>query len=120
MAGTTTAGSALDLVLPAPPVPTVAVASTKAHFPVRRVLCVGRNYAAHVREMGRDPDREPPFFFFKPADAVVDDSATIPYAPETSNLHYEIELVVALGKPASTFLSSTRSTMSMATWSALT
>ena len=61
-----------ELVLPALPLPTVAVAGTRAHFPVRRILCVGRNYAAHAREMGRDPDREPPFFFLKPADTVVD------------------------------------------------
>ncbi len=87
-----------DLVLPAPPLPTVAVAGTAARFPVRRILCVGRNYAAHAREMGRDPDREPPFFFLKPADTVVDNGATVPYPPETENLHYEIELVVAIGK----------------------
>lgn len=64
---------------------------------MRRIFCVGRNYAAHAREMGRDPDREPPFFFLKPADAVVDHEAAIPYPPETANLHYEIELVVAIG-----------------------
>lgn len=87
-----------DLVLPAPPLPTVAVAGTQARFPVRRIICVGRNYAAHAREMGRDPDREPPFFFLKPADTVVDDGATVPYPPETENFQYEIELVVAIGK----------------------
>jgi fumarylpyruvate hydrolase len=59
---------------------------------------VGRNYAAHAREMGKDPDREPPFFFQKPSDAVVDDGATIAYPPETENFHYEIELVVAIAK----------------------
>lgn len=91
------AQTAPDLVIPAQPVPTVAVAGTRARFPVRRIFCVGRNYAAHAREMGRDPDREPPFFFLKPADAVVDDGATVPYPPETSNLHYEIELVIAIG-----------------------
>jgi fumarylpyruvate hydrolase len=85
-------------VIPPPPVPSVAVAGTNARFPVRRIICVGRNYAAHAREMGRDPDREPPFFFLKPADTVVDDGATVPYPPETSNFHYEIELVVAIGK----------------------
>ena len=90
-----------DLVLPAPPLPTVAVAGTWARFPVRRIICVGRNYAAHAREMGRDPDREPPFFFLKPADTVVDDGATVPYPPETENFHYEIELVVAIGKAGS-------------------
>ena len=67
-------------------------------FPVRRIYCVGRNYAAHAREMGSDPDREPPFFFMKPADAIVPDGATIPYPPKTKNLHHEIELVAAIGK----------------------
>jgi fumarylpyruvate hydrolase len=76
----------------------VAVAGSQARFPVRRILCVGRNYAAHAREMGRDPDREPPFFFLKPADTVVDDGSSVPYPPETANFHYEIELVVAIGK----------------------
>jgi fumarylpyruvate hydrolase len=87
-----------ELVFPAMSVPSVAVVGTTARFPVRRIFCVGRNYAAHAREMGRDPDREPPFFFMKPADAVVDDGATVPYPPETSNFHYEIELVVAIGR----------------------
>lgn len=86
-----------DYVLPPPPVPSVAVANSAARFPVRRIFCVGRNYAAHAREMGRDPDREPPFFFLKPADTVVDDGATIPYPPETQNFQYEIELIVAIG-----------------------
>ncbi|WP_121631688.1 fumarylacetoacetate hydrolase family protein [Tropicibacter alexandrii] len=76
----------------------VAVANHAARWPVRRIFCVGRNYAAHAREMGRDPDREPPFFFTKPADAVVDDGQTIPYPPETENLHYEAEMIVAIGK----------------------
>ena len=80
--GTAAAGTAApELVLPAPALPTVAVAGTSARFPVRRIFCVGRNYAAHAREMGRDPDREPPFFFLKPADTVVDDGATVPYPP---------------------------------------
>lgn len=65
-------------------------------FPIRRVFCVGRNYAAHAREMGKDPDREPPFFFMKPADAVVDATGVIPFPPLTSAFHHEIELVVAL------------------------
>ena len=85
------------LVLSPPPVPTVAVAGSALRFPVRRIFCVGRNYAAHAREMGRDPDRELPFFFTKPADAVVDSGATVPYPPETADLHHEIELVVAIG-----------------------
>jgi fumarylpyruvate hydrolase len=80
----------------------VPVAGSNDTFPVRRVYCVGRNYAAHAREMGFDPDREPPFFFCKPADAVmpVADGATLelPYPSETANYHYEIELVAAIGK----------------------
>jgi fumarylpyruvate hydrolase len=87
-----------DFVIPPPPVSSVAVAGTKARFPVRRIICVGRNYAAHAREMGRDPDREPPFFFLKPADTVVDNDATVPYPPQTNNFHYEIELIVSIGK----------------------
>lgn len=86
-----------DFVIPAPAQPSVAVAGSAARFPVRRIFCVGRNYAAHAREMGRDPDREPPFFFTKPADAVVDDGATIAYPPETENFHFEGELVAAIG-----------------------
>lgn len=86
-------------VIPPPPQASVAVQDSDDRFPVRRIFCVGRNYAAHAREMGRDPDREPPFFFTKPADAVVDDGVTVPYPPETENLHYEIELVVAIGRP---------------------
>jgi 2-keto-4-pentenoate hydratase/2-oxohepta-3-ene-1,7-dioic acid hydratase in catechol pathway len=81
-----------------PTPPTVAVAGEPGRFPVRRIFCVGRNYAAHAREMGKNPDREPPFFFTKPADAVVDSGATLPYPPETSNFQYEIELVVAIGR----------------------
>jgi fumarylpyruvate hydrolase len=79
-------------------IPTVAVAGETARFPVRRIFCVGRNYAAHAREMGKDPEREPPFFFTKPADTVMDDGATVPYPPETKDFHYEIELVVAIGR----------------------
>jgi fumarylpyruvate hydrolase len=67
-------------------------------FPVRRIFCVGRNYADHVREMGNDPKSEPPIFFTKPADAVVESGATIAYPLNTANLHHEIELVVAIGK----------------------
>ncbi len=89
---------ALRYVVDPPPMPSVAVEGTRDRFPVRRIICVGRNYAAHAREMGRDPDREAPFFFMKPADAVVDDGAEVPYPPETSNLHYEMELVAAIGR----------------------
>jgi fumarylpyruvate hydrolase len=72
------------------------VQGTDARFPVRRILCVGRNYAAHRREMGGD-DRDPPFFFAKPADAVVTGGADVPYPPATADLHHEIELVIAVG-----------------------
>ncbi|MEM7194263.1 MAG: fumarylacetoacetate hydrolase family protein [Pseudomonadota bacterium] len=87
-----------DLVFPAPPPSTVAIAGSQERFPVRRIFCVGRNYAAHAAEMGHDAEREPPFFFTKPADAVVDNHSKVPYPPETNNLHFEIELVVAVGK----------------------
>jgi fumarylpyruvate hydrolase len=80
------------------PTPSVAVAGSKQRFPVHRIYCVGRNYAEHVREMGNDPAHEPPIFFLKPADAVVASGSQIPYPPKTSDLHHEIELVVALGK----------------------
>jgi len=87
-----------DFVIQPAPQASVAVAGSQARFPIRRVFCVGRNYAAHAREMGKDPDREPPFFFTKPADAVVAAEGTVPYPPLTENLHHEIELVVAIGK----------------------
>jgi fumarylpyruvate hydrolase len=70
-------------------------------WPVRRVYCVGRNYAEHAREMGHDPDAEPPFFFSKPADALVTGGADTPYPPATNDLHHEIELVVAIGRGGS-------------------
>ncbi|MBL4758581.1 MAG: fumarylacetoacetate hydrolase family protein [Rhizobiales bacterium] len=81
--------------------PWVAVHGEKAGFPVRRIFCVGRNYAAHAREMGKDPEREAPFFFTKPADAVVQNGAMITYPKLTEDFHYEIELVVAIGKDGS-------------------
>ena len=80
-----------------PQIPTVAIAGSEDRIPVRRIFCIGRNYAAHAREMGKDPDRDPPFFFLKPADAVVPDGATIPYPPQTENFHYEAELVAVIG-----------------------
>ncbi|MDF1804203.1 fumarylacetoacetate hydrolase family protein [Thalassovita sp.] len=76
---------------------TVAVDGSDDRLPVRRIFCVGRNYAAHAREMGKDPDRDPPFFFTKPADAVVMDGETVAYPPETENFHYEAELVAVIG-----------------------
>lgn len=84
-------------VFPPAPQASVAVTGETARFPVRRIFCVGRNYAEHAREMGHNPEREAPFFFSKPADAVVDSGATIPFPSETQNLHHEIELVVAIG-----------------------
>lgn len=87
-----------DHVIAPPAAADVAVEGTDARFPIRRVFCVGRNYAAHAREMGKDPDREPPFFFTKPADAVCDAGGTIPYPPLTQDLHHEVELVVAIGR----------------------
>ncbi|WP_424360374.1 fumarylacetoacetate hydrolase family protein [Methylocystis parvus] len=85
-----------DFVFPPSPIPSVAVAGDTRRFPVRRIFCVALNYAEHAREMGKEPGAEPPFFFTKPADAVVADGATIPFPSLTKNLHHEIELVAAL------------------------
>jgi len=81
-----------------PATPAVAIKGRSDLFPVHRIYCVGRNYADHVREMGGNPDREPPIFFAKPADAVVPNNARIPYPSRTKNFHHEIELVIAIGK----------------------
>jgi fumarylpyruvate hydrolase len=84
--------------IPTPlPVPAVAL-SGGGSFPVHRIYCVGRNYAAHTREMGFDPNREEPFFFLKPADALVASGKSIAYPPLTNDFQHEIELVVAIGK----------------------
>jgi fumarylpyruvate hydrolase len=90
----------MKLALPTLPLYTLAVAGRDERFPVNRVFCVGRNYAAHAREMGKDPDREPPFFFMKPAAAVVDVTRrpSVPYPTKTRNYQHEIELVVAIGQ----------------------
>ena len=80
-----------------PPQAAVPIAGEDALFPVRRILCVGRNYASHRREMGGGDDPDPPFFFSKPADALVPPGQDAPYPPLTTNLHHEMELVVALG-----------------------
>jgi fumarylpyruvate hydrolase len=80
------------------PTPALPVAESNQTFPVGRIYCVGRNYAEHAREMGHDPEREPPFFFMKPADAIVPNGATIPFPQVTNDLHHEIEMVVAIGK----------------------
>jgi len=85
-------------VVPAWEPPSLPVIGGEGRFPVRRIYCVGRNYAEHAREMGGDPSREPPFFFMKAADAIVQNGARVPYPPKTSNLQFEVELVVALGQ----------------------
>jgi fumarylpyruvate hydrolase len=87
----------VSFVIPAPRIPTLPVAGGGL-FPIRRVWCVGRNYAEHAREMGHDPDREPPFFFAKPADAVMPGGGDLPFPVGTKDLHHEIELVVAIGR----------------------
>ncbi|HLR78451.1 MAG TPA: fumarylacetoacetate hydrolase family protein [Burkholderiaceae bacterium] len=92
----------MSFVVTPPVQASVPVSGENGRFPVRRVYCIGRNYAAHAREMGHDPDREPPFFFCKPADAVwpvaPGETRDLPYPPKTSDLHHEVELVVAIGK----------------------
>jgi fumarylpyruvate hydrolase len=88
------------LVFPAPPTPTVPVKGTDLQFPVNRIFCVGRNYEAHAKEMGMAVDRQAPFYFIKSASSIVASGATAPYAPGTSNLHHEMELVVAIGQTA--------------------
>ena len=90
----------MDYAVPPPALQTLTIAGRSERFPVNRIFCVGRNYAAHAREMGKDPDREAPFFFMKPANAAVDAArpVSIPYPPMTSNFHHEIELVVAIGR----------------------
>src|SRR3989304_1483091 len=80
------------------PVPSLPVAGSELRFPVGRIYCVGRNYAEHAREMGHDPSREPPFFFMKPANSIVQNNATLGFPVQTKEVHHEIELVVAIGK----------------------
>ena len=86
-----------DYIIPPYPRASASVAGSDKRFPVRRIFCVGRNYGAHAREMGFS-DKEPPFFFTKPADALVESGSAIPYPPLTQDLHHEIELVLAVGK----------------------
>ena len=83
--------------LPHLTVPTVSIAHSKERFPVRRIYCVGLNYADHAREMGNDPKRDAPFFFSKPADALVASGTRLPFPSKTTDFHHEVELVVALG-----------------------
>ncbi len=87
----------MEFVIPAPPQVSLEVTGETGRFPVCRIYCVGRNYVEHVREMGND-EREPPFFFQKPADAILPSGSDFPYPPRTSDVHHEIELVVAIGK----------------------
>jgi fumarylpyruvate hydrolase len=86
-----------EFVIAAPKVNSIPVEGDSRRFPVNRIYCVGRNYADHAREMGHDPDREPPFFFMKPATSIVTDGKDMQYPSLTQDLHHEIEMVVAIG-----------------------
>lgn len=86
---------ASQFVIAPPPQAAIAVQGSDKKFPVRRIWCVGRNYIEHIREMGQD-ERAPPFFFAKPADAIVPDGSIVPYPPLTNDMHHEVEMVVAL------------------------
>jgi len=90
----------MKYVLPLHEQPVVPVHGSEEYFPVHRIYCVGRNYEAHAREMNKDPERDPPFFFLKPADSVVINDGPVVYPQRTENLHHEIELVVAIGSVA--------------------
>ncbi len=91
---------AFDFVFPPPACPTVPVADGSGLYPVTRIFCVGRNYAAHAREMGFEPDREHPFYFTKSPSALVASGASVAYPPGTYDFHHEVELVAAIGAPA--------------------
>src|ERR1700747_1495644 len=88
------------LLFAADPVPVVPISADARKYPVNRIFCVGRNYADHAKEMGFEVDREAPWDFTKPANAIVLTGATIAYPPETENFHFEMELVIAIGMPA--------------------
>ena len=90
----------MSFVIPPWELTSLPVVDNEDRFPVRRIYCIGRNYAEHAKEMGMD-ERDPPFFFMKPTDAIVQNGAKIPYPPQTKNYHYEGELVVAIGGSAS-------------------
>ncbi len=90
--------STTNYVIDIGPLPSLPVAGSDARFPVGRIYCVGRNYAEHAREMGHDPDREPPFFFMKAASSIVQNDSTISYPVASKDVHHEIEMVVAIGK----------------------
>lgn len=85
----------MSYIFPAPEITSLPVVDTAERYAVRRIFCVGRNYLEHVRELGND-EREPPIFFMKPTDSIVQDGGEVPYPPGTANLHYELELVVAM------------------------
>ena len=102
------------LVFAPPAAPTVQVRGKDYHFPVNRIFCVGRNYEAHALEMGMVVDREAPFYFTKTPSSIVESGATVPYPPGTSDCHHEMELVVAIGKPA--FRISVQDAMVRSTW----
>ncbi len=87
----------MSFVIPAPPPASVEITGTDDRFPVRRIYCIGRNYLAHRKEMGHD-DRKPPFYFQKPADALLETGGEFPYPSQSENVHFEIELVVAIAK----------------------
>jgi fumarylpyruvate hydrolase len=87
----------MNTIITAPAQPSIPVVGQTARFPVRRIFCIGRNYADHAREMGASVDKANPMFFTKPADAIVTDGADVPYPSATSDLHHEVEMVVALG-----------------------
>ncbi len=90
----------MTLIFPSKPAPMVDIAGLSEKFPVNRIYCVGLNYKDHVVEFGEDPDKVDPVFFMKPADAVVANGVDVTYPSKTSNFHYEIELVIAVGKQA--------------------
>jgi len=108
----------MKYAVPVPPTYSLAIAGSDEAFPVNRIFCVGRNYAAHAREMGKDPDRDPPFFFMKPACAAIQagkKEIEIPYPPMTANFHHEIELSSPSAKGARTSLKNKHLRMCMAT-----
>jgi fumarylpyruvate hydrolase len=92
----------VEYVIDIGPRPSLPVAGSQRRFPVGRIFCVGRNYAEHAREMGHDPDREPPFFFMKAPNSIVQSGSTIEYPVATKDVHHEIEMVVAIGKGGKT------------------
>lgn len=91
----------MTYIIPAPAITSLPIIGSDARFPIRRVFCIGRNYAEHAREMGSTVDKAAPMFFCKPADAVVSDGADVPYPQATGDLHHEVEMVVALGSGGS-------------------